>query len=244
MSNETRHPRFLHTGDLGDIIAALPIVRHVGGGEIVLTNSYDPLHRSIEDRFSAIAPLLHAQPYVFGVDYVKDPDPATIDYNLRDFRRIYSPTRTLTETQALWLKQSYVSMQPWLTVPPHVPSYVPHGGLVVVSRTPRYQNANFPWMRLVYEYGERMGFVGTREEHEAFCNHVRRNIPHLPTDNLLQVAKLIDVCDLFIGNQSAPCWIAMGLGKRIIQETSPTQLDSIVRRHDSQFVQTSVVALV
>lgn len=242
MPNETRNPftnRFLHTGDLGDIIAALPIVRHVGGGEIVLTDSYDPSHRPIEDRVSAIAPLLRAQQYVFGVDYVKDPDPATIDFNLRDFRRIYSPTRTLTETQALWLKQSYVSMRPWLAA-----DNMPPTGHVIVSRTARYQNANFPWLRLVYEYGERMRFVGTREEHEAFCNYVRRNIPHIQTDNLRQVAQVIGACDLFIGNQSAPCWIAIGLGKRIIQETSPTQLDSIVRRPDSQFVQTSVVALV
>lgn len=244
LAKKPKAPRLLHTGDLGDIIASLPIIRHIGGCDVVLTDSHDPAARPMHNRVGIIAPLLSAQPYVNKVTYEPNPDHATIDFNLRDFRRIYSPTRTLTETQALWLKQSYVSMRPWLTVPPSVPNYVPLGGLVVVSRTPRYQNANFPWMRLVYEYGHRMGFVGTREEHEAFCTHVRRNIPHLPTDNLLQVAEIINICDLFIGNQSAPCWIAMGLGKRIIQETHMTQLDSIVRRPGYQFVQTSVVALV
>lgn len=64
--------KFLHSGDLGDIIAALPTIRKLGGGELIITESpsqYSVRQSMRGERFDAIAPLIRAQPYITDIRF-------------------------------------------------------------------------------------------------------------------------------------------------------------------------------
>jgi hypothetical protein len=65
---------FFHTGDLGDIIAALPAIRALGGGYLILGNRHGRGGRELmsPERFAVIEPLLSAQPYIAGVELCDD----------------------------------------------------------------------------------------------------------------------------------------------------------------------------
>jgi hypothetical protein len=226
--------RFYHTGDLGDIIAALPVIRQLGGGELVVGN-HSPMHsgwRAMEgERFNAIKPLLEAQAYISAVRF--DHQPEGVDFDFSGFRNVYSYNYSLSAAQARWLNVSNLSLDPWLEVTPSELSK----GRIIVARSERYQNPKFPWTQLVKSYGRRMSFVGLKDEFDAFVRSTRGIgvVSHMHTCSLLEMAALIKGSDLFIGNQSCPCWIAMGLGHRMIQETHEFIHDSIVMRESSRF---------
>lgn len=56
-------------------------------------------------------------------------------------------------------------------------------------------------------------FVGTKLEHEIFCDQYKCDIEYRPVSDMLELARLIQGCEQFIGNQSMALSIAIGLGK-------------------------------
>jgi hypothetical protein len=225
---------FYHTGDLGDIIAALPVIRQLGGGELVIGNhdSMPAGWRAMEGaRFNAIKPLVEAQSYISSIRF--EHPRKGVDFDVSGFRAVHSLRYNLSEAQARWLKVSNLNLDPWLKVTPSALSK----GRIIVARSARYHNPRFPWKQLVRSYGRRMSFVGLRDEFDAFVRWTGGSelVTYMPTRSLMEVAALIEGSDLFIGNQSCPCWIAMGLGHRMIQETHEFVRDSIVTRESARF---------
>jgi hypothetical protein len=233
ITGQRKPKRFYHTGDLGDIIAALPVVRELGGGELVIGNHPPNVGwRAMEGtRFNCIKPLAEAQPYIAAVKF--EHQPAHVDYDLSGFRQVYSRQYSLSHAQAKWLNVSALNLGPWLHAKPSDSSR----GKIVVARTGRYRNPRFPWRQLVKSHGSRMIFVGLADEFQCFLrdNGGRGTVTFTPTETLLEMAALIKGSDLFIGNQSCPCWIAMGLGHKMIQETHDFIHDSIVPRENARF---------
>lgn len=103
----------------------------------------------------------------------------------------------------------------WLTAEPSTESK----GLILVSRTTRYNNPHFPWKKLIEHFWTRVRFVGLKEEHTIFQNAYGVTVPYQPTKNLLELAQLIAGSDFFVGNQSVAMAIAEGLKHPRIQET-------------------------
>jgi hypothetical protein len=208
---------FKHGGDLGDIIAALPILRHMGGGRVILFHDPNALEgkksrESLEGaRYEAIKPLLEAQDYVDSVEWGEGIDTT-------NFRTVLRPKfESLTERQARHADMWPIDISPWLTVP----EFEAHGK-VIFARSLRYHNPiPFPWKEALETYGEKTLFVGLPAEHEEFEKHVGRSIELAKTDNLLDVAKLMAGSPQIIANQSCPAWIALGLGRKLILEGNP-----------------------
>lgn len=223
-----------HTGCLGDIIAAGPVFRALGGVHLKIGNFKEAkwAHRNMEGKpFDSIKPLLEIQPYIKSVSFEHG---AEHTYDLENWRVKHQKDWTLTRCQAEFLGLGDVDMSPWIE---NVKPSEETKGKVVIARSARYQNPHFPWRGIV-EHEFHVGkcvFIGLEDEHAEFCNYVGQPIPYRSTRNLLEVAELIAGCALFIGNQSSPCWIAMGLGHRLIQETSPDVQDSMVKRDNAQF---------
>ena len=92
------------------------------------------------------------------------------------------------------------------------------GRPIVINRSSRYHNLLFPWRELVANRGHQMIFVGADREHEDFVRQFGF-VPRFETATLLDVARLIAGSRMFIGNQSCPMAIALGLGANVIQET-------------------------
>lgn len=229
---------FCHSGDLGDIIASLPVIRQLGGGHLVISDHHltkeQPALRAMKPRMHLIEELLASQHYVLSVKFSEKPEGITHDF--RPFRRKYRPDRTLTESQADWVGVRNVVMDPWLTVKPDSAM----SGRIVVARSARYRNPLFPWAKLVAAAGKRMVFVGVEDEHNDFCQHFGRIDWHR-TNTLMDAAAAIAGSSGFIGNQSSPCWLAMGIGAPMVQETHVSIHDSRVPRKNAAYVHNGVM---
>ncbi len=204
---------FFAVGDLGDIIAFLPTIRQLGGGHLILGNLNGNGTRELmtQDRFDVIAPLIAAQPYITGVHH--EDDAKNVTYDVSDFRKVPCGSRNLATWQAAHLGITDLDLSPWLTVQPASETR----GKAIFARSMRYQNPTFNWSAIGTLYREAI-FVGLPTEHFMF-NALVKPIAYRPTSNLLEVAELIAGSEIFIGNQSAPFWIAAGLGHPLIQET-------------------------
>lgn len=224
------HLRFAHSGCLGDAIAALPIIRQLGGGDLIMTQVNNP--RILRGwRYESLRPLLESQPYVHSVSW--EENPSAIDYDFTDFRKIYASDRSLTETQGRYLGVNKIDYSPWLKVEPSPISK----GMVVVSRTTRYRNPYFIWSKLVRVYKDKILFVGLEDEYREFQKLSLWPIKYQPCKNLLELAQVITGSSLLISNQTVAGWIGMGLGHPLIQESCPGKADSIIPRPNAQFVQ-------
>lgn len=95
-----------------------------------------------------------------------------------------------------------------------------HDKKIAIGRSARYNENNDIMQSLVDKLGkDNIIFLGLPDEHKSFCENVR-DIEHLETKNLLEVAQALNTVDLYIGNQSCIMAIAESLKLNIIQESS------------------------
>lgn len=229
------HPTFFNSGDLGDCIAFLPLIRHLGGGHLLLGNHYksgwDGYYRKIQgEKYDFLKPLLEILPYIKSLNY--DEDRLKADYDSSDWRICYRAHRTLTESQAEYFGLQNIDMSPWIKVEPSERTK----GMTVIARTNRYHNIQFNWNALLKEQKGKILFIGLPEEFAAL-----RKVTTVPMEfhkckDMLEMAQLIAGSDLFIGNQSSAGWVAMAMGHPIIQETARQCPDSMVFRDNAKFL--------
>lgn len=203
---------FSHSGDLGDIIYALPAIRAAGGGILYLFDAPGKsAHGMSAEKVARIRPLLMRQPYIH--DVVFRPDAP--DHDLNGFRDHHG-VGNLADMHLSTLELSWRERATrWLEVDYEITEYP-----IIFSRSPRYHNERFPWQRIRDTYARRAAFIGHPTEYGVFCQEFG-DVPYARADNLLEVARIIAGCRLFIGNQSCPEAIAQGLKKRVILEVCP-----------------------
>jgi hypothetical protein len=213
--------RFLHSGHIGDIIAFLPCMRALGGGHLVITDHNSQPQLLMEGfKYDSLKPLLEIQPYIDSVSYEKNP--TNIDHDACGFRR-YWGQYPIIGMQAKMLGIEHPSTSQWIDVSPDTRT----NGRIVCCRSHRYRNDSFPWSKIVDKYRNKIIFIGLYDERGDFVSRFGE-VPSIWVNNLLELAQLIYGSAIFIGNQSAPCWIASGLNHPLIQEVHPPLPDSIV----------------
>jgi hypothetical protein len=213
---------FAMSGDLGDVIFSLRIAHQINDPEATYYLTDRPFTKAWNKaRLDALIPLLEAQPYI---DRAIHGEPIKASHDMTDFRQVGHPFFTpLADLHAKWLGMELPDYTPWLTAEPN-PDFE---GKVIIHRSPRYHNMHFPWQRIIDHFGDRVVAVGLPEEHAMFERFISRKIPLIQTENYLECAEILTGCSLFIGNQSSPCAIAIGLGIPVIQETSPRVPDCV-----------------
>lgn len=211
---------FFHAGDFGDIIYSMCAMKALGGGMLYMGHApINTRERMTQERCDIIAPLLLVQPYVKGVEYLKDvwhekgklgPD---VDYNLNTFRMFWDRSNNLVE-MALLANNLPLELykDPWLTVDKQLHLDRP----VVIHCKKPGTNLKFPWKDIMIKYAWESVFVGLPSEYEAFQKEVPVRIPYQPTHDFLELARIIAGCRLFIGTESSPFAIAEGLKKAAI----------------------------
>jgi len=233
---------FKHSGDIGDTILCLPTIRALGGGILYLSELDRTRVRMNDAVFNSLAPLLRAQPYIKAVERYSG---QSVKYDLDEFRDFWAANRRWGRGIASYCLGMYglpdsEANTPWITVPAtskHV------GRPVVVHRSLRYRNPHFPWDRIVETYGKRMLLIGVKEEWDDWFKEFGEGFTTIETANLLEVAMIIAGCQLFIGNQSAPCAIAEGLKHHMIQATDPFDPTSVFKRRNAQYIAGRYVVL-
>ncbi len=212
-------------GDLGDCIYSLPVVRAKGGGVYLIEAADYTRQRLTPDKWCGIDLLLKEQPYISDVQpWISGP----VSINLNDFR--YSMMRSLRmgisreKNLCDWILEAHGLQlsekdKPWLTVKEPMPIARVVFNRTGVGRAPQfvYQNLKFPWHQAWKKYGKEAVFIGLPEEHRAFCATCG-DVPYVATKNLLDAARVIAGCELFVGNQSVCHAIAQAMHKRVVLE--------------------------
>lgn len=230
---------YKHAGDIGDIIAFLPVMRYFGGGDLLIEAAPYTRQRLTPDKWCGLDLLLKQQPYI---NDVREWNFELCNYNGNDFRaHMHHATRkglfNKIKDKSLVDWQLEVHGVPlnekdkaWLSVEPNKVARV------VINRTgagrPQhhvYHNPLFPWHAVWKKYHREAVFIGTPIEYEVFKAQIG-SVPYYPTANLFEAARVIAGSDLFIGNQSACFWIAEGMKKNLILEVWPQGPNSNVFR--------------
>jgi hypothetical protein len=231
---------FKHSGDLGDLIYALPTLKALGGGSLYLSLNLAADFAEFEKRgfapdrypvgptkcdgtpsglspasFAAVVPLLVAQPYIYGVEEWRG---QAVNFDLNEWR--LQKADFLHESIAALCARRFglsesVADCSWLDANRNAEEKAP----ILFARSARYHHPRFPWRKYHRDYGASACFVGLPEEHAAFEAEVGK-VRYRPTADLLELARLIAGADLLIANQSLPYAIAEGLKINVVQETS------------------------
>lgn len=232
---------FHHSGDIGDVIYSLATMKALGGGVMFLSgdNRYPyprqtrwKLSGSKPDWVNNLAPLLDAQDYVWATKYTHAL-PFSTDVDFNKFRECYkSPGpdnfASLLDLHAKAFGVQLDETQPWLTV--DSPVSIPDRP-IIINRTERYHNDNFPWRWLTQKYGNQMAFVGTVQEYAIFRQTFQCfGVTHYKTSNLLELARAVAGAKCFIGNQSSPLSLALGLGQNVLSEVWAGNANCLVNR--------------
>lgn len=234
--------KFRSSGDLGDIVASLPLVEETPNGP----HSYFFVDRActkpLTSRAHLIKGLIERQPYIKEVLCTED----TPDYDLAEFRGFHRADISLMEAQRQYVNSRYKTNiqtrgdKPWIyniTPKPEAD--------IVLARSPRYHNHLFPWFKILEHYrasNAKILFMGPVEEHRAFTMQFGP-VEHKATKDLLEVAELIAGASLFIGNQSSPLAVAEGLKAPRIAEVCLGVCDVIFRDDKAQWVAHGAVEL-
>lgn len=210
------------SGDLGDIIYSLRTCHQLNDPNSIYYIVERPFTKPWNQaRLDALMPLMEAQPYLGEVVYQEPQEKLTHDFI--DFRCGLPYSVSLSDIHAAWVKVQLNPYTPWL----FVNKSNEMAGKVLVHKSPRYANHKFPWKALADKYGDRMVAVGVEDELHVLTTALGRNVPFRKTKSYLELAELMAGCELFIGNQSSPCAIALGLGIPTVQETCLRQPDCI-----------------
>ncbi len=219
---------FLHGGDLGDLIYALPAIRAAGGGILYLTElkpGREPLNAG---RRQAIIPLLRLLDYIEDIQ-LHQSEPVDLDFT--GFRKSLRPgERNLAETQ-LEFAGFPISLASEAWIDPHCLGGAVEHLPIIVHWTDRYRNPIFPWREFVTRFGRRAYFLGLSTEYSAFVEQYG-SIWHRPTTDLLEMARLIASGGLFVGNQSVGYALAEAMKLPAVLEAYPPFLDCRFHRED------------
>lgn len=224
---------FLHSGDMGDLVAGLYTVKQlcekegakanlfldVNGGKhepLILRQSHGEGLKFNAASYDFLKPLLEAQSFVSGVAKWQPNDPIQIDYDLNQFRKIFFKKESLQATnQNLLYSHQFVfglpmeCKGPWLD-----PIEVAPKRKILISRSTRYHSSD--QMYLVQRGKEGMSFMGTDLEAKSFYDCTRIEIPRAGITNALDAAKEIAASEQFLVNGTLFYWIALGIGHKNI----------------------------
>jgi hypothetical protein len=200
---------FSSAGDCGDVLYSLPAMKALGGGALRLYPAPYTTARMTPAAAESLATLLREQPYVADCRFAETPEGVDLDAWRRRYRADLNVADLVCQSLGV---PPHPREEPWLTVPR--PRKVAR---VLLHRSARYHNWAFPWPRVYEKYKREAAVVGTPEEHRDFCAYLGP-LPYVPTPTFLDLSEAVAGCELFVGNQSAPMAVALGLGKLLVQE--------------------------
>jgi hypothetical protein len=214
---------FSHHGDVGDIIYALQTVKQFcdntqSQSEFYCYPRVGTRVTMTREHANNLLPLLRVQTYISAAEWSPEFIGVKLDAARRFAFKDPGAGLNIAEQYRQWAAMPRVDRtKPWLRV-----DRIERVAPVIFNRTPRYRPPAFPWKRIAETIGKHAVFIGSPAEYEAFKEEVSPDVPYYPTKTLIDAARVIAGCDLFVGNQSSPRAIAEGLKVNVIVEESKT----------------------
>ena len=216
---------FLHSGHLGDLIYALPVIKELAKDHeccfYIQANKIMPVeyykhpagYVFIDDRMlNLFLPLMREQKFIHKVEKYDGQD---IDINFDLFRELpvnihFNSPRWYFHISGIQVDLSY----PYLDVKPHDEIK----NKIVIHRTFRHRN-QFINYKFLENYDD-LVFLGTKDEYEDLKKDVK-NLKIYDCKDYLDMARVIKACKFFIGNQSVAYPMAEALKVPRILEAEP-----------------------
>lgn len=220
---------FKMSGNIGDILAALPAIRALGGGILYLNSKGLPIryrpgsrhplkNRTLSPVWTKkLIPLLEPQPYLKKVIEWKGEE---VDYDLDSFRDVKCTggfnlaAINLARACCLPFLIDPDLFHAWLTVKPDRR----FKNCILVNRTIRYINPTLSYSFL--RNRRDVVFLGLRDEYRVFSRQAGL-VEFVEAPDYLTLARWVAGCKLFVGNQSFCYWVAEGLKVKRILEVCP-----------------------
>jgi hypothetical protein len=225
-STKQKSKTCLHSGNVGDIIYSLPLVKALGASHYVINLCADTHFGNRNINFAtakAMASLLLAQPYLERVSIVASQVPfeyveesiTGIDYVLDKFRlqSIFQTHIALAHAKAF--EQTIDVNKSWLDVKAAAKKEAPY---VVAAIGPRYRVYSKEYWLEVLGGFDHIKVIGVPED---FVELSGLQAEFVTCDDFLEIAQIIKGSTLFIGNQSLAYAIAEGLKVPRILEQFP-----------------------
>ena len=216
---------FLHSGHLGDLIYALPVIKELSKNHechfYIQANKKMPVkyykHPAgkvyIDDRMlNLFLPLMKAQKFIHKCEKYNGQE---IDINFDLFREL--PVNIHFNSPRWYFHISGIQVDltdPYLEVEPHEKIK----NKIVIHRTFRHRNQFINYKFLENE--KNLLFVGTKDEYEDLKKDAK-NLEIYDCKDYLDMAKVIKSCKFFIGNQSVAYPMAEALKVPRILEAEP-----------------------
>lgn len=224
---------FKHSGDLGDLWYSLPVIRFLGGGRVYLNPKGLPTKKSDgtasgfnEDLIKLCVPLLEAQPYITKSGVWRTESIAVdLDYFRHRLNTTFNLCQKILAAFSVPAKEMNTK---WIECDEKkIAKYI-------FARSFRYRNEKMDYTELVKLYKKDAVFVGLPYEHQDFSERFG-DIPYYPVKDFLEMAEVINGSEKFIGNQSSPMALAVGLFKPFLQESFPSHPDCVFDRSNAQY---------
>ena len=216
---------FLHSGHLGDLIYALPVIKELAKDHechfYIQANKIMPVeyfkHPSgsvfIDDRMlNLFLPLMKKQKFIHKAEKYNHQE---IDINFDLFREL--PVNIHFNSPRWYFHIAGIQVDltdPYMDVEPHEKVK----NKIVIHRTFRHRN-QFINYKFLENYND-LVFVGTKDEYEDLKRDVK-NLEIYDCKDYLDMARVIKSCKFFIGNQSVAYPMAEALKVPRILEAEP-----------------------
>jgi hypothetical protein len=231
---------FKHSGDLGDIIFALPAIRALGGGILYLdpdggfvtplTKNADKVRTKLNaEAIDSLRPVLMQQPYIQEVRHWHG---EAVDHDLDEFRRHLRFSNISDSHLAAFNLSPAERDTAWLSIADPI---VIEGRPIVISRSVRYHGNHIFWEMSLPKLKETAVFVGYPKEHEIFEYTFGHQVPFYPTPDILTLARVIAGCEKFVGNSSFPHALAEAMKKDLVNEVFRVAPNTIFKRPGAQY---------
>ncbi|MGD0540710.1 MAG: hypothetical protein ABSB33_04235 [Tepidisphaeraceae bacterium] len=232
---------FKHSGDLGDIIFALPAIRALGGGILYLDPDggvSNPLIRTADkvrtalnaDAINSLQPVLLQQSYIQEVRHWHG---EPVDHDLDEFRR-HLRFNNLSDSHLAVFNLPFSERDtPWLSVADPIAI---EGHPIVISRSVRYHGNYVFWRNILPQLGQTVVFVGYPKEHEIFQYTFERQVTYYPTPDILTLARVIAGSQTFLGNSSFPHALAEAMKKNLVNEMFRVAPNTIFKRPGARYI--------
>ena len=222
---EKKEINFLHSGHLGDLIYALPVIKELAKDHVcrfyIQVNKKMPVeyHKHpagnvyIDDRMlNLFLPLMKEQKFIHKVEKYNNQE---IDINFDIFREL--PVNFTFNSPRWYFQITGIQVDltdPYLDVKPHDEIK----NKIIIHRTFRHRN-QFINYKFLQKYKDLI-FIGIKDEYEDLKKDIK-NLDFYNCKDYLDMARVIKSCKFFIGNQSVAYPMAEALKVPRILEAEP-----------------------
>lgn len=202
---------FVHGPGLGDVIYSFPLIKHLGGGDLCLLP-----HHDYYQRFVTSLSFFDRQEYIDRSYIAYKLPPKEETFYIGDFfLNPNMPTDDLVKSHFVM-----VGMEPPASYPPWlVAKKIDASFPVLVHHTCRYNNPGVDYSFLNRVAKGDLYCIGYPEEADMLVQSF--GAKWIRTATMDDLAAVIDACGVYVGNQSSPLAIAVGLGKNRLVQRAP-----------------------